>query len=82
MDKLEDHDFTLHYHPDKENVVVDALNRKSWGVLVNQCGFPRVIDAQGCGIFRAALQGSGSGYFGEFSGYAIPTEQSDRVRGT
>ena len=29
MEYLEDYDFTLHYHPDKENVVVDALSRKS-----------------------------------------------------
>ena len=35
MENLEDYDFTLNYHPDKENVVVDALNRKSWGVLAS-----------------------------------------------
>ena len=29
----EDYDFTLHYHPVKANAVVDALIRKSWGVL-------------------------------------------------
>ena len=29
MEYLEDYDFTLLYHPDKENVVADALNRKS-----------------------------------------------------
>ena len=29
----EDYDFTLHYHPSKENVVVDALIQKSQGVL-------------------------------------------------
>ena len=33
MDYLEDNDFTLHYHPGKENVVVDSLSRKSRGVL-------------------------------------------------
>ena len=27
--------FTLHYHPRKANVVVDALGRKSQGVLAN-----------------------------------------------
>ena len=32
---LEDYDFTLHYHPDKGNVVIDALSRKSQGVLAN-----------------------------------------------
>ena len=35
MEYLEDYDFTLHYHPDKANVVVDALNRKSWGLLAS-----------------------------------------------
>ena len=32
---MEDYDFTLHYHPGKTNMVVDALDRKSWGVLAN-----------------------------------------------
>ena len=35
MEYLEDYDFTLHYHPDKVNVVADALNRKSRGVLAS-----------------------------------------------
>ena len=35
MEYLEDYDFTLHYHPGKANVVVDALGRKSRGVLAN-----------------------------------------------
>ena len=35
MEYLEDYDFTLHYHPGKANVVVDALGRKSQGVLAN-----------------------------------------------
>ena len=35
MDYLKDYDFTLHYHPSKENVVVDALSRKSREVLAN-----------------------------------------------
>ena len=35
MENLEDYDFTLHYHPSKANVVVDALNRKSQGVLAS-----------------------------------------------
>ena len=29
MKFLEDYDFTLHYHPSKENVVADAPSRKS-----------------------------------------------------
>ena len=28
---LEDYDFTFHYHPGKENVVANALSRKSRG---------------------------------------------------
>ena len=35
MKFLEDHDFTLHYHPGKENVVVDVLSLKSRGVLAS-----------------------------------------------
>ena len=35
MEFLEDYDFTLHYHPDKENVVADALSRKSRGALAS-----------------------------------------------
>ena len=33
MEFLEDYDFTLHYHPDKVNVVADALNWKSRGAF-------------------------------------------------
>ena len=33
MEYLEDYDFTLHYHLGKENVVADALSRKSRGML-------------------------------------------------
>ena len=32
IEYMEDYDFTLHYHPGKENVVADALSRKSRGV--------------------------------------------------
>ena len=35
MEFLEDYDFTLHYHPGKENVVTDALSRKSRGALAS-----------------------------------------------
>ena len=35
MQLLEDYDFTLHYHPGKENVVADALSRKSRGALAS-----------------------------------------------
>ena len=35
MEFLEDYDFTLHYHPGKENVVADVLSRKSRGALAS-----------------------------------------------
>ena len=35
MEFLEDYNFTLHYHPDKANVVADALSRKSRGALAS-----------------------------------------------
>ena len=35
MEYMEDYDFTLHYHPGKANVVANALNRKSRGVLAS-----------------------------------------------
>ena len=35
MEFLDDYDFTLQYHPGKENVVADALNQKSRGVLAS-----------------------------------------------
>ena len=35
IEYLEDYDFTLHYHPGKANVVANALNRKSRGVLAS-----------------------------------------------
>ena len=35
MEFLEDNDFTLHYHPGKENMVADALSRKSRGALAS-----------------------------------------------
>ena len=35
MEFLEDYDFTLHYHPGKENMVADAISRKSRGVLAS-----------------------------------------------
>ena len=35
MEFLKYYDFVLHYHPGKENVVADALSRKSWGTLAS-----------------------------------------------
>ena len=49
MEYLEDYDFTLHYHPGKANIVVDALSQKSRGVLasVGQFGLQCRDQAQG-----------------------------------
>ena len=52
MEFLEDYHFTLHYHPGKANVVADAFNRKSRGVLAGvasesgRCS--RMWDSLGC----------------------------------
>ena len=35
LEYLEVYDFTLHYHPGKKNVVVDAFSQKSQGVLAS-----------------------------------------------
>ena len=35
IEYLEDYDFTLHYHPGKADVLVDALSWKSQGVLAS-----------------------------------------------
>ena len=35
LEYLEDYDFTLLYHLDKENVVADALSRKSRAILAS-----------------------------------------------
>ena len=35
MEYLKDYDFTLHYHPGKENVMANAFSRKSRGVLAS-----------------------------------------------
>ena len=48
MEYLEDYDFTLHYHPDKENVVVDALSRECWLVwLLGSGRCSRLWDSSG-----------------------------------
>ena len=45
MEFLEDYDFTLHYHPGKENAVADALSRKSQGaLLIDQNDRYKLID--------------------------------------
>ena len=35
MEYMEDYNFTLHYHPDKANVVADMLSLKSQGLLAS-----------------------------------------------
>ena len=35
MKHLEEYDYTLHYYSGKANMMADALNRKSWGVLAS-----------------------------------------------
>ena len=54
MEYLEDYDFTLHYHPDKANVVADALTQKSRGVLASVASrewqMLKVWDSSGCTI--------------------------------
>ena len=48
MEFIEDYDFTLHYHPGKENVVADALGRKSRGALARIASREwRMLDTMG-----------------------------------
>ena len=71
MEFLEDCDFTLHYHPGKENVVADGLSRKSRGVLASIASREwRILET--VGQFR--LQRVGTRYVGEFSGYTVSIE--------
>ena len=48
LEFLEDYDFTLHYHPGKANVVVDALSRKSRGALASIASWEwRMLETMG-----------------------------------
>ena len=48
MEFLDDYDFTLHYHPGKENVVADALNQKSQGALASTASWEwRMLKIEG-----------------------------------
>ena len=59
---LENYDFSLHYHPGKANVVVDALIRKSRGVLASIASREwQMIETVGTIVYRLALPSSLSG---------------------
>ena len=76
MEYMEDYDFTLHYHLGKANVVVDALSRKSRGVLASVASREwQMLEV--VGQFGLQYNDQGSGCFGELSGHIFPTEQSD-----
>ena len=78
MEYLEDYEFTLHYHPVKENVVADALSRKSRGVLASVASREwKMLETMG----QFGLQYSDQAQAREFSSYAIPIEQGDPVSG-
>ena len=63
MEYLKDYDFTLHYHPDKVNVVVDAINRKSRGVLASMASREwQMLEA--VGQFRLHYRGQAQGTLG------------------
>ena len=77
MEYLEDYDITLHYHPNKENMVADALSQKSQGVLASVASRKwHMLEVMG--LFRLHSRGQTQGTYG----YAFPIEQSDRVLGT
>ena len=63
MEYLEDYDFTLHYHPGKENVVTHALSQKSRGVLVTMASWDwQMLEA--IGQFRLHYRGQAQGTLG------------------
>ena len=73
---LEDYDFTLHYHPDKANVVANALNRKSRGVLACIASREwRMLEKVGQSRLQYDEQAQGT--LGSLM--ATPSLQSDRV---
>ena len=70
MEYLEDYEFTLHYHPGKANVVVDALNRKSRGVL-DSVATREWQMLETVGQFRLQYNGQAQGELGSL--VAMPT---------
>ena len=81
MKFLEDYEFTLNYHPDKANVVVDALIRKSRGAFASIASREwRMLET--VGQFGLQYSEQTQGTLGEFSSYTVSFVQSDRVLGT
>ena len=76
MEYLEDYDCTLHYHPGKENVVANALSRKSRGVLASVASRERQM-LETVGYFELQYRDQTQGTLRSLRGYAIPTEQGD-----
>ena len=60
---MEDYDFIVHYHPGKENVVADALSRKSQGVLASVASRVRQM-LEVMGQFRLHYRDQAQGTFG------------------
>ena len=70
MKYLEDYDFTFYYHPGKENVVADALSRKSQGVLASVASWEwQMIETMG--QFRLQYSDQAQGALGSM--VAIPS---------
>ena len=76
MEFLEDYDLTLQYHPGKENVVADALIRKSRGALASIASQEwQMLETMG--QFGLQYSEQAQGTLGEFSSYTVSFEQSD-----
>ena len=74
MEFLEECDFTLHYHPGKENVVADALSRKSRGALASIASREwRMLET--VGQFGIQYSEQAQGTLG--SSYTFSVDQSD-----
>ena len=54
MDVVKDYDYEILYHPDKANMVADALSRKSVGFLVGEMCMSISIDSLILGLIREA----------------------------
>ena len=77
MEYLMYYDFTLHYHFGKENMGADAVNRKSWGVLVSVASWEwKMLEV--VGRFGLHYRGQAHDTLG-ILWLAFPTKQSDQV---